>query len=250
MNVSSASAMVNVLNEGRVQREKAADERSAARLRDAKSAVATLKQMNTDASDQKKAAAKQRVDQLKARLQMLKMSSPVDPKVLAQLARELKSAVSSYAGAGGSAGDLGVTATATASTPSADTGAAQAESGADAGAAQSVATGVETEQAGDPQQDAAGSPDNPYQRMAQDAEIKLADASRRGAASQADRDFLTDVRGLTNQIKALAKQATASKADPVERRDAEAAEKAAADALKTIEDAGKDLRVGGIFLTV
>lgn len=246
MNVSSASAMVNVLNEGRVQREKAADERSAARLRDARSAVATLKQMNTNASDQKKAAAKQRVNQLKARLQMLKMSSPVDPKVLAQLARELKSAVSSYAGAGGSAGDLGVTATPAASTPSADAGAAQVEAGADAAAAQAVAT----EQAGEPKQDEAGSPDNPYQRMAQDAEVKLAEASRRGAASQADRDFLTDVRGLGNQIKAMAKQAFASKADPVERRDAETAEKAAADALKAVDDASKDLNVGGISLTV
>lgn len=246
MNVSSASAMVNVLNEGRVQREKAADERSAARLRDAKSAVATLKQINTHAADQKKAAAKQRVDQLKARLQMLKMSSPVDPKVLAQLARELKSAVSSYAGAGGSAGDLGVTATAAGSTPSADAVAAQVESGDDAAAAQAVAT----EHAGEPKQDEAGSPDNPYQRMAQDAEVKLADASRRGVASQADRDFLTDVRGLANQIKALAKQAAASHADPVDRRDAEAAEKAAADALKSVDDASKDLNVGGISLTV
>ncbi|MFA4937888.1 hypothetical protein [Brevundimonas sp.] len=271
MNVSSASAMGNVLNEGRVQREKAADERSAARLRDAKSAVATLKQMNTDASDQKKAAAKQRVDQLKARLQMLRMSSPVDPKVLAQLARELKSAVSSYAGAGGSAGDLGVTATAAASAdPSAASVSAsvEGEASANSQAVQTVST-ADSAKSGEGEREApagepAGSPEaNPYQRMAQDADARFADASRRGAAIQADREFLTDVRSLVNQIKAMAKQAAAQKPDGAETRDADDAEKAAADdggrlvktndradALKAVDDAGKDLNVGGISLTV
>jgi multidrug resistance efflux pump len=76
MNVSSANVVASVLSEGRIERQKAADERASGRLRDAQSAVAALKKMNASASDQKKAAAKQRVDQLKARLEMLKMSSP------------------------------------------------------------------------------------------------------------------------------------------------------------------------------
>lgn len=241
MNVSSASAMVNVLNEGRAEREKAADERSAARLRDAQSAVATLKQMNTAASDQKKAAAKQRVDQLKAQLQMLRMSSPVDPKVLAHLARELKSAVGSYAGAGGSVRDLGSTAPPAASSTDVATG-------DKAG----VAVEAEAPQAEQTPQDTPAelSELNPYQRMAQEAEARFADASRSGGATQADREFLSDVRSLANQIKAMAKQAASQKADPAGNRDAEAAEQAAVEALKAVDDAGKDLNVGGISLTV
>uniref|UniRef100_UPI0039C71431 hypothetical protein n=1 Tax=Nostoc sp. PCC 9305 TaxID=296636 RepID=UPI0039C71431 len=64
MNVSSAASMVNVLAEGRAQREKAAQDRAETKLRDAQSAVATLKQMNSasssQASEQRKAAAKQK----------------------------------------------------------------------------------------------------------------------------------------------------------------------------------------------
>ena len=275
MNVSSASSMVNLLAEGRAQREMAAQERSETKLRDARSAVATLKQMNSasssQASEQRKAAAKQRVDQLKARLQMLKMSGSVDPKVLAQLARELKAAVKSYAGEGGSAAGVGGTSV-PASAASTDGASAQApgadgEVSADPDAAHDAEQN--TAQAdvaanGDDRagkdgmdgKDAAATPadprgeTNPYRRMAQEAEVKFAETARRGAATQADRDFLTEARSLANQIKSLVKSA-AAKADPVKRRDDAEAEKAAVEALKQVEDAGKDLNVsGGISLTV
>ena len=242
MNVVSANVMPSVLTQGRAEREKAADERSAARLRDAQAAVATLKQRNTAASDQKKASAKQRVDQIKSRLQMLRMSSPVDPKVLAQLARELKSAVGSYASAGGSVRDLGAT---TAPAATAPTDAATGDQAA-------VEVEVEAPQAEPAPQDAPAeaSDGNPYQRVAQEAETRFADASRRNAATQADREFLSDVRNLANQIKAMAKQAAAQKADATHGRDGEAAEKAAAEALKAIDDAGQALNMGGVSLTV
>ena len=97
MNVSSATSMTSVLAEGRVQREKQAQERAEARLRDARSAVETLKQRNTaaakDGQEQRKAAAKQKIEQIMARIRMLQMSGSADPKLLAQLAKELKSAV-------------------------------------------------------------------------------------------------------------------------------------------------------------
>lgn len=269
MNVSSASSMVNLLAEGRAQREMAAQERSETKLRDARSAVATLKQMNSasssQASEQRKAAAKQRVDQLKARLQMLKMSGSVDPKVLAQLARELKAAVKSYAGEGGSAAGVGGTSVPASAAPtdgaSAQAPGADGEVSADPDAAQSAeqnAAQADVAATGDDRagKDASANPadprgeTNPYKRMAQEAEVKFAETARRGAATQADRDFLTDARSLANQIKSLVKSA-AAKADPVKRRDDAEAEKAAVEALKQVEDAGKNLNVsGGISLTV
>nr|WP_314433007.1 hypothetical protein [uncultured Brevundimonas sp.] len=275
MNVSSASSMVNLLAEGRAQREKATQERAETRLRDARSAVATLKQMNSasssQASEQRKAAAKQRVDQLKSRLQMLRMSGSVDPKVLAQLARELKAAVKSYAGEGGSAAGLGGASVPASAAPgeagstqavNAD-GVASADPDAypDAGqnaeqnAAQADAAANGDGRTGKDGQDAAANPaapreeTNPYKRMAQEAEVKVAEAARRGAATQADRDFLTEARSLANQIKSMVKSA-ASKADPVKRRDDAEAEKAAVEALKQIEDAGKDLGASGISITI
>lgn len=269
MNVSSATSMVNVLAEGRAQREKAAQDRAETKLRDAQSAVATLKQMNSasssQASEQRKAAAKQKVDQIKARLRMLQMSGSVDPKVLAQLARELKSAVKGYTGAGGSVGDLGATpapASATASSPDAASAQAYSGDGAEAGANAQNSQNAQTtsaepdEKTGDGDKEAAANPadpraeTNPYKRMAQEAEVRFAEAARHGEAAKADREFLSDVRNLANRIKSLAKSAAAAKADPAKQRDGVEAEKAAAEALKQVEDAAKDLGAPGISLTV
>lgn len=271
MNISSANFAANVLAEGRAQRAAAAQDRAETKLRDAQSAVATLKQMNSgassQASEQRKAAAKQRVDQLKARLQMLKMSGSVDPKVLAQLARELKAAVKSYAGEGGSTAGLGAASVSVSAAPtdgaSAQAAGSDGEASADPDAARNAeqnAAQVDVAANGDDRadkdgRDAAANPadprgeTNPYRRMAQEAEVKFAEAARRGAATQADRDFLTEARSLANQIKSLAKSA-ASKADPARQRDGAEAEKAAVEALKQVEDAGKDLNIGGISLTV
>jgi hypothetical protein len=258
MNVSSANVMANVLSEGRIERQKAADERASGRLRDAQSAVAALKKMNASASDQKKAAAKQRVDQLKARLEMLKMTSPLDPKALAPLARELESAVSSYADAGGASGDLGVTAMqAVAAAPTDFQVSVNAEGGADThiqtapkGPTSNGAYTDEDEK--DSLSDGKTEPveTNPYQRVAREAQGRFAEASRRGAAAQADRAFLTDVRGLASQIKASAKHAATQNGGLHERRHADEADEAA-EAIKAINDAAKALNVGGgVSLTI
>jgi hypothetical protein len=109
MNVSVATSMTTVLAESRAQREKQVQERAEAKLHAARSAMETLKKSASAAADdakaQRKAAAKQKVEQLKARIRMLQMSGSADPKLLAQLARELKAAVKMYGGdAGGGVG--------------------------------------------------------------------------------------------------------------------------------------------------
>jgi hypothetical protein len=218
MNLSSATSMTSVLAEGRVQREKQAQERAEARLRDARSAVETLKQRNTaaakDAQEQRKAAAKQKIEQIKARIRMLQMSGSADPKLLAQLAKELKSAVKMYGGSGGASVEIG----------GADAGSSAASNAAPAAAADPSAGATETaptetpiaaeppappanEDAAAPKGEGEGeknpettkSEDNPYRRMAAEAQARVAEQSRRGAAQQEDRDFLSDASTPTKR---------------------------------------------------
>jgi len=88
-----------------------AEEIAARKLQEAKSAVATLATIKTKTSDDERARAAQKVKELKARLQALKMIYASDPKKLAkaaaQIARELAAAVKSYTSAGGSTIELG-----------------------------------------------------------------------------------------------------------------------------------------------
>ncbi len=80
---------------------------------DSKRVLSQLQSSHSNINEQRKAAAQQKVDQLKARIQMLRMMAAVNPEAAAkmakQLARELASAAKEYAAAsgGGSAGGVG-----------------------------------------------------------------------------------------------------------------------------------------------
>lgn len=268
--------MASVLADGRALREKQTQDRAEAKLRDARSAVETLKQRNTaaakDAQEQRKAAAKQKIDQIKARIRMLQMSGSVDPKVLAQLARELKSAVKMYGGSDGATAGIGgngagaAVAGESASGESAQ-GASEAgvEAGAEAGLEGETEAGTpaavegdaaSTEGAalgsdGERNAETAKANDNPYRRVAEESQRRAAEQARHGAARQADRDFLSDVRNLADQIKAMAKRAQhQAETDPARRQDADQAAQAATEALRAVEDAGRDLGATGVSLTV
>jgi hypothetical protein len=263
MTVSISTSMANVLAQGRAEREKLAQERSAAKLRDARSAVETLKRRNAagadDAREERKAAAKKKIDEIKARIRMLQISGSVDPKVLAQLARELKSAVKMYGGSGGASGMVGgEQAGASPVATNTDTTISTAPAGGEAEGAD-VQTAVEDVELADDDMSADGtknpeaakSNDNPYQRMAEKAQADAGEQSRRGAAQQADRDFLSDVRNLANQIKTMAKRAQhQAETDPALRRDADDAAQAATEAMRAAENAGRDLGAAGVSLTV
>ena len=101
---ASAPAANNAAND-------AARLRQEAKVKDARAALETLKQRKTSADEDQKAAAKQKIEQLKARIRMMRMTMPADPKAAArmasQLARELGAAVKAYAAAGGSTAGMG-----------------------------------------------------------------------------------------------------------------------------------------------
>jgi len=253
-----------VAADARTLRERRTEERAQAKLEKAQAALETLKQFRKDgagdAAAQRKAAAKQRIDQLKARLRMLQMSSPVDPKALAQLARELKAAIKDYGGTGAGVG------VATASPPAASGDAAEAQAGVAPQGAEAVAgkapqadpptapdepVAADGERAGEAGEPAPRSEADPYRRMAEAAQERMAEQSREAAERQEDQKFLDEVRRLAVAIKAAAKRATAeAKDDPAAEARGQEANEAADAALKEAESAAQALGGAGISITV
>jgi len=80
-------------------------------MKSAVTALESLKKSRTSVIEERKAAARQKIEQIKARIRMMRMSMPADPKaaakMVAQLARELGAAVKAYASAGGAMSDIG-----------------------------------------------------------------------------------------------------------------------------------------------
>lgn len=115
---------------------------------DSKRVLSQLQSSRSDINEQRKAAAQQKLDQLKARIQMLRMMAAVNPEAAAkmakQLARELASAAKEYAAAsGGASAAGGVGGVSVPSIPSAPAGDATATSTtAVAGAAVAGATSL------------------------------------------------------------------------------------------------------------
>ena len=245
-------------------REQKLLDRDQARLRDARSAVETLKargaNRSREAAEERKAAARRKVDQLKALLKMMQMGGPANAKALAQIARELKAAVQAYGGAGGATSDLGAGASPAVGTEAAsgETGAADSEA---AGPATHVAD-AETPADADPEavtgdaapkpaaEEAVNAKTDPYRRLAEETLTRGAEAARRNAEQDADREFLKGVRELTALLKSLARRAAQeARTDPAARADAEQAMKAAADVARATEQVAADLGAGGISIT-
>lgn len=243
-------------DEAREQRLAAAAE---AKARDAKAALEALTQRRTQASEERKALARKKIEQLKARLQMLQSMAAADPKgtarLAAQLARELGAAMKEYAAAGGTTSGM------SASVPAAAE-AAPAEGQAQPGAVPGAQTGSEAQTApettADAEGDPAGEPDdaksaNPYQQAIDEAQARAADFARRGAEAKADLEFLGDARRMAAQIKALIRKAAEAQPGsdqalpPSEAQDARAA---AAAMDRELAQASADLSGGGVSLLV
>lgn len=197
-----------------------------AKVRDARTAMEALQQRRTKASDERKAAAKQKIEQLKARLQMLQSMASADPKgtarLAAQLARELKAAVKEYSGGGaggfgsiGGGGDAAVQAptseAAPAATTPASTDAAAAQVPTPAPTATTTASGSNAD--GEASEEGKegegdGKSANPYQQAIDQQQARAAEFNRRTAEAQADQEFIGEARKLAAQIKALVRNAT------------------------------------------
>lgn len=248
-------------------REDVLAQRDKAKLEEARNALRSLSKPPNQAAEDRKAMARQKIEQLKARIRMLQMSAAMDPKgvakLVAQLARELGAAVKAYASAGGSTADLG--GIPTAATPSADAAGADDAATATAEAATAEAATAETataetaaaeEKVGDEaasassDQAAAEGQDqaaDPYRRLIDEVNARGLEMTRRGSEGEADREFMTQVKGMASALKAIMRQAqnrAKGEGGDVSSADAREGDKAMADLEKEIAEAGKSLNPG------
>jgi hypothetical protein len=225
-----------------------------AKARDAKAAFETLKQRRSDVSEDRKAIARQKIEQLKARLQALRAMASVDPqgtaRLAAKLARELGAAVKAYAAAGGMVAGASPAVT----VPTSGSAAAGAEAGigteagagnaAPAVAGEASAATDQTKADGETGGDEAGKQANPYQQAIEEQKAQAQEMVRRSAEKQADTDFMAEVRKLAAELKALVRQAvekTPGDNDALNPAEARAM-KAAIEAMdREVEQAGADL---------
>lgn len=211
MNIGSLIyAPATVKAEGATAREQRQQALADAKLNDARAAVESLKQRTSSASEEAKAAAKKKIEQIKARLQMLQMAMIGDPKgaarMAAALARELGAAVKEYAAAGGSAAGLGATSGASATGAIEASGAEAAPEAASVEAAPEPSPPEMSVEAPDGEA-AAAKASNPYQQAIDAAQARIHEQARRSGERQADRDTMDEVKRLAARIKAMAQGA-------------------------------------------
>ena len=226
-------------------------QRQEARAKDALTALQTLKSQKSSDNEEKKAAARKKVEDLKARIRSLRMTMVGNPeamaKMAAQLARELGAAVKAYAAAGGSTAGMGAPAT-----PAGDASAGEASgaeaSGAEGGEDQAQAATAEAEAAaGDAEKTSAedkaaqdSSTRDPYRQVIERQQAQAAEQARQNADKEADDKFASDVKGLVNELKAILRKAAEEakrKGESTESPDQKTADKA----LAEIDDALGDI---------
>lgn len=204
----------------------AKSDREARKLQVAKDAVAALKAMPRDNREAEKARAAEKVKELKARLQALKMIYASDPKKLAriaaQMARELAAAVKSYVDAGGGADALGAAGGSdvganTAPQANAQPGAAQpgneaAQAGGEAAQAEASAPGAAALEAGK-----TGDAD------ADRAETKGAQTPTLKLREDPDAEFKREASMLARELKAALRRRDRRGRDEHDMRSAESA---------------------------
>jgi hypothetical protein len=177
--------------------------RDAQKIRDGRAAVDSMNVRQDKASEERKAIAKKKAEDLKARIQMLKMSMPSNPesvgRLIAQLARELGAIVKSYGGTGSAPG-AGTEA-------SAGAAAAGGETGAVSDGAVSPTPAEPSGDAVDPEATTGAAPKDPYRAAMAAHEAGAADQTRKSAGAQQDSEFATTVKQLLADLKAMARKA-------------------------------------------
>lgn len=235
-----------------------------ARLKTALTALESLKRPASDAAQERKAAAARKVEALKARIQMLRMSGG-DPaataRAVAALARELGAAVKAYAAAGGGSGTGETQAAAASAAGSASQAADPADAGTDAGTEVSTESqapaeaGPETagktadEKTGEAETDA--SPANPYQKTIDRLQADAADRARRNADREADERFSADVKGLAATLKAILREAELKarrENRPLDDAETEAADKVLSQAIDAAQEISTPIDAAGAIV--
>lgn len=241
----------------------AARQKREADMKSAVTALESLKKSRTSIIEERKAAARQKIEQIKARIRMMRMSMPADPKaaakMVAQLARELGAAVKAYASAGGAMSDIGGGASqGTGNTASATDATATDASGGEtvaSGAAATAETGEippSAETAGKGPEDARR--DDPYRQALDRQQADTADQARKTSETQADKDLMAEVKKLVRELKSMLRQSAQTSSTPekgpLSDQDAREAEKALASVEDAVADASAGLTGVGVSITV
>jgi hypothetical protein len=237
------------------------------RLAESTRAAQQMEGMVTSSKNDRKAMAKQKIDQLKDRLKQLQMSGG-DPKVIArlaaQLSRELKEAVREYGAASATAGmtSVGVAvsnpevAAAVDAVPSnlAGDAGSSIEAGGSPVEAATVAAGTDAP---------AKSPESAVTASAEEDQVssdrhakpdearvqalfdQVATRDADAAAAKAEREFINDIKTLAKQIRALFERSK-HRAEQEKGSDLDLAQdgKAVGEATREIEKAVQDLEKG------
>ena len=251
MNIGSLfPALQTAKPEARSEATSAREERrpgpADARLNDARAAVESLIQRTSNASEEKKAAAKKKIEEIKARLQMLQMAMIGDPKgaarMAAALARELGAAVKAYAAAGGSTAGLGAASGAPA-TGALEAGGAEAAPEAESGEVAAETSPPEASAEATAEEAEAAKASNPYQQAIDAAQVRINEQARRSGERQADRDTMDEVKRLAARIKAMAQRAK-------DTPEGDEAERAVAGMDREVQAAMRAMPDVGVALTV
>lgn len=251
MNIGSLfPALQTAKPEARSEAASAREERrqalADARLNDARAAVESLKQRTSNASEEKKAAARKKIEEIKARLQMLQMAMIGDPKgaarMAAALARELGAAVKAYAAAGGSTAGLGAASGAPA-TGALEAGVAEAAPEAASGEVAAETPSPETPAGGPTEEAEAAKASNPYQQAIDASQARINEQARRSGERQADRDTMDEVKRLAARIKAMAQRAK-------DTPEGDEAERAVAGMDREVQAAMRAMPDVGVALTI
>jgi len=186
---------------------------------------------NSEGSSAAKAAARQRLEQLKNRLRMLQMFPPTgkgEARLVAQLARELAQAVRAYAAAsgGGSAASISVSVSTEAASDKTEQADAQQEEAAAAEAAGDAAQA-------DAQNRASTTTSEPIK-------------SSGSGPNREDSEFLSEAKKIARQLKALMEHSRRKRSGGSgEVDDLKHALKALEDVDKSIREATEAISAGG-----
>lgn len=197
---------------------------------EASRAIAQLNTHSQDMAQSKKAAAAQKLERIKEQIKMLmRMGGIGDPKAnarqIAQLAKELAAAAQEYAsaGGGGSPQQPATSAdTATAISGANDTASNSTQSNSNVASDGSAATSgapaltgtsgeilnadvVLSSATGAALVDSSGQYQDMKERSDNNFQNKIAELQQKSSSDDADNKFVTEVRNLAKQLKALAK---------------------------------------------
>lgn len=235
--------------------QEAARQRKADKAKDALATLQTLREQRSSASEERKAAARKKVEDLKARIRALQMTMGGDPeavaRVAAQLARELGAAVKAYGATGGSTAGVGGASVSQAGASGSEASEGGTTDSQPVDAEAPVATDLEAVDVEDDVSDTgAANAKDPYRQVIERQQAQAAEQANRNADKEADGKFAADVKGLVAQLRAILQQA-AEKArrqgDRTESPDQQAAQKAVDQVTKALGDlASPTSALGGV----